>query len=51
MHSLPEGGSDRQAVLARFVSELSEHDEHLLHQLLSGDPDTPPESRRPRGKR
>jgi len=36
MRSLLEGGSDRQAVLARFVSELSEQDEHLLHQLLSG---------------
>ncbi|MEU9409926.1 BlaI/MecI/CopY family transcriptional regulator [Streptomyces sp. NPDC048281] len=39
MHSLLKGGSDRQAVLARFVSELSEQDEHLLHQLLSGHDD------------
>ncbi|MFI0151379.1 BlaI/MecI/CopY family transcriptional regulator [Streptomyces lydicus] len=36
MKSLLEAGSDREAVLARFVSELSEQDEHLLHQLLSG---------------
>ncbi|MGW3361163.1 BlaI/MecI/CopY family transcriptional regulator [Streptomyces bungoensis] len=37
MHSLLEGGSDREAVLARFVSELSARDEQMLHQLLSGD--------------
>ncbi|MFE3037253.1 BlaI/MecI/CopY family transcriptional regulator [Streptomyces canus] len=36
MRSLLEGGSDREAVLARFVSELSAQDEHVLHQLLSG---------------
>ncbi|WEO99464.1 BlaI/MecI/CopY family transcriptional regulator [Streptomyces sp. FXJ1.172] len=36
MKSLLEGGSDREAVLTRFVSELSEQDEQLLHQLLSG---------------
>ena len=36
MRSLLEGGRDRQAVLARFVSELSKQDEHVLHQLLSG---------------
>ncbi|WP_109006313.1 BlaI/MecI/CopY family transcriptional regulator [Streptomyces rishiriensis] len=35
MRSLLEGGSDREAVLARFVSELSEQDEHVLHRLLS----------------
>lgn len=35
MRSLLEHGSDREAVLARFVSELSEQDEQLLHQLLS----------------
>ncbi|GGM97746.1 BlaI/MecI/CopY family transcriptional regulator [Streptomyces fuscichromogenes] len=51
MHSLLTGGSDREAVLARFVSELSEQDEHLLQQLLSGHDDMPPESRRPPGKR
>lgn len=36
MKSLLEGGSDREAVLTRFVSELSEEDEQLLHHLLSG---------------
>ncbi|MEW2160961.1 BlaI/MecI/CopY family transcriptional regulator [Streptomyces sp. NPDC007189] len=51
MHSLLEGGSDREAVLARFVSELSAHDEHLLHQLLSGHDETPTEGERSRGKR
>jgi len=39
MRSLLEGGSDREAVLTRFVSELSEQDEHVLHQLLSGHDD------------
>lgn len=39
MRSLLEGGSDREAVLARFVSELSEQDEHVLQQLLSGHDD------------
>jgi hypothetical protein len=51
MHSLLAGGSDREAVLARFVSELSEQDEHLLHQILSGHGTPPAESKRPRGKR
>ncbi|MEU2338497.1 BlaI/MecI/CopY family transcriptional regulator [Streptomyces sp. NPDC006654] len=51
MHSLLVGGSDREAVLARFVSELSERDEHLLHQLLSGPSEAPTESKSPRGKR
>ncbi|MFD9821405.1 BlaI/MecI/CopY family transcriptional regulator [Streptomyces violascens] len=36
MRSLLEQGSDREAVLTRFVSELSTQDEELLHQLLSG---------------
>ncbi len=36
MHTLLERGSDRQAVLTRFVSELSEEDEQLLQRLLSG---------------
>ncbi|MFF2993157.1 BlaI/MecI/CopY family transcriptional regulator [Streptomyces sp. NPDC057950] len=35
MRSLLEGGPDREAVLTRFVSELSEQDEELLHTLLS----------------
>ncbi|MGW2649836.1 BlaI/MecI/CopY family transcriptional regulator [Streptomyces sp. NPDC001393] len=51
MHSLLEGGSDREAVLARFVSELSAQDEHLLHQLLSGHDETPAEGERSRRKR
>ncbi|MEU6140155.1 BlaI/MecI/CopY family transcriptional regulator [Streptomyces sp. NPDC047081] len=38
MHSLLERGSDREAVLARFVSELSQEDEQLLQRLL-GDQD------------
>jgi predicted transcriptional regulator len=35
MHTLLERGSDREAVLARFVSELSQEDEQLLQRLLS----------------
>ncbi|MFJ3761425.1 BlaI/MecI/CopY family transcriptional regulator [Streptomyces sp. NPDC090080] len=41
MHSLLERGSDREAVLSRFVSELSEEDEQVLHRLLGGQ-DTGP---------
>ncbi|WP_052432585.1 BlaI/MecI/CopY family transcriptional regulator [Streptacidiphilus carbonis] len=37
MVSLLEHGSDREAVLARFVSDLSRQDEQLLQQLLRGD--------------
>ncbi|WP_377272690.1 BlaI/MecI/CopY family transcriptional regulator [Peterkaempfera sp. SMS 1(5)a] len=37
MFSLLERGSDRQAVLARFVSELTDEDERLLQRLLHGD--------------
>ncbi|WP_406132204.1 BlaI/MecI/CopY family transcriptional regulator [Streptomyces sp. NBC_00989] len=36
MRSLLEHGSDREAVLTRFVSELSAQDEQLLQRLLSG---------------
>ncbi|MFJ5532780.1 BlaI/MecI/CopY family transcriptional regulator [Streptomyces sp. NPDC093261] len=36
MRTLLERGSDREAVLTRFVSELSEQDEQLLQRLLSG---------------
>ncbi|MER7925784.1 MULTISPECIES: BlaI/MecI/CopY family transcriptional regulator [unclassified Streptomyces] len=36
MRSLLEHGSDREAVLARFVSELSAQDEQLLQRLLAG---------------
>ncbi|MET8099186.1 BlaI/MecI/CopY family transcriptional regulator [Streptomyces sp. NPDC005236] len=35
MRSLLDEGSDREAVLSRFVSELSAQDEQLLHELLS----------------
>ncbi|MEU8690209.1 BlaI/MecI/CopY family transcriptional regulator [Streptomyces sp. NPDC048665] len=41
MKSLLEGGSDREAVLTRFVSELSARDERLLQYLLSGPEDHP----------
>lgn len=37
MYSLLEHGSDRAAVLARFISELSDEDEQLMQQLLGGD--------------
>lgn len=36
MRSLLEHGTDREAVLTRFVSELSEQDEQLLQRLLAG---------------
>jgi len=36
MRTLLERGSDREAVLTRFVSELSQEDEELLHRLLGG---------------
>ncbi|MFF5433092.1 BlaI/MecI/CopY family transcriptional regulator [Streptomyces griseofuscus] len=51
MHSLLKGGSDREAVLARFVSKLSEQDERLLHQLLSGQDGILPDNRRSPGER
>ncbi|NEC92625.1 BlaI/MecI/CopY family transcriptional regulator [Streptomyces sp. SID12501] len=34
MHGLLKRGSDREAVLSRFVDELSLEDEQLLHRLL-----------------
>lgn len=37
MHSLLDDGGDRGAVLARFVSELSAEDEHLLERLLQDE--------------
>lgn len=46
MRSLLERGGDRAAVLARFVSDLSADDEHLLLRLL-GDQD---EGDGPRGR-
>jgi len=42
MRSLLEHGTDREAVLTRFVSELSEEDEQLLQRLLSGRADEGP---------
>ena len=41
MHGLLERGSDREAVLTRFVNELSPEDEQLLHRLL-GEQDAGP---------
>ncbi len=38
MRTLLEGGADHEAVLTRFVSELSDDDELLLHRLLNGRP-------------
>ncbi len=37
MFSLLERGSDRQAVLARFVAELTDEDEALMQELLRGE--------------
>jgi predicted transcriptional regulator len=37
MVSLLDRGSDRKAVLARFVSELTAEDEALMQGLLRGD--------------
>ena len=42
MRSLLEHGTDREAVLTRFVSELSAQDEQLLQRLLSGNDGPPP---------
>ncbi|MEU1529151.1 hypothetical protein [Streptomyces fagopyri] len=36
MHTLPARGSDREAALSRFVSELCQKDEQLLHRRLGG---------------
>jgi predicted transcriptional regulator len=36
MFGLLDRGSDRRAVLARFVSRLSDEDERLVQQLLRG---------------
>ncbi|MFF4211348.1 BlaI/MecI/CopY family transcriptional regulator [Streptomyces sp. NPDC001796] len=45
MHTLLEGGADREAVLTRFVSELSGEDEQLLQRLLAGHDGPHPEGR------
>lgn len=39
MRQVLESGSDREAVLTRFVEDLSVQDERLLRQLLGGLPD------------
>ncbi|WP_372495719.1 BlaI/MecI/CopY family transcriptional regulator [Kitasatospora humi] len=51
MHSLLQRGSDRGAVLARFVSDLTDEDEELVQRLLAahGDPGHHAPGRRPRG--
>lgn len=49
MHTLLEHGSDREAVLTRFVSELSQEDEQLLQRLLSGH-DASDDAGRPDGR-
>ncbi|MFF3559319.1 BlaI/MecI/CopY family transcriptional regulator [Streptomyces sp. NPDC002574] len=43
MRTLLDAGSDREAVLARFVSDLSPEDEQMLQRLLTTDeaPDGP----------
>ena len=44
MLSMLDGGGDRAAVLARFVSELSAEDEQVLERLLHGEfPDRGPD--------
>jgi predicted transcriptional regulator len=39
MHSLLQRGSDRGAVLARFVSDLTDEDEELVQRLLAAQGD------------
>ncbi|MFD3450639.1 BlaI/MecI/CopY family transcriptional regulator [Streptomyces sp. NPDC058691] len=56
MRTLLDAGSDREAVLARFVSDLSQEDEQMLQRLLAGgqahDESTSGDApRRPRAKR
>ncbi|GHJ36696.1 BlaI/MecI/CopY family transcriptional regulator [Streptomyces sp. TS71-3] len=41
MRTLLDGGSDREAVLTRFVSQLSARDEELLQRLLAADDQEP----------
>lgn len=40
LSQLLDRSPDRQAVLSRFVADLSEHDEQLLRELLDGRSDT-----------
>ncbi|MFI6465960.1 BlaI/MecI/CopY family transcriptional regulator [Streptomyces sp. NPDC050528] len=49
MRSLLEHGTDREAVLTRFVSELSAQDEELLQRLLSGHDGPHPDGRADEG--
>jgi predicted transcriptional regulator len=42
MRRVLEGGPDREAVLTRFVGDLSTDDEQLLRRLLGTDLDTGP---------
>jgi predicted transcriptional regulator len=37
MHQVMDSGPDRETVLARFVNDLSDHDERLLLRLLAAD--------------
>lgn len=37
MRTLLDAGSDREAVLARFVSDLSQEDEQMLQRLLGAN--------------
>jgi hypothetical protein len=39
MRRVLDAEDDRDAVLARFVSGLSAHDEEVLRRLLDSDPD------------
>ncbi|MFC9701680.1 BlaI/MecI/CopY family transcriptional regulator [Streptomyces sp. NPDC056943] len=43
MRKVLDAESDRQAVLASFVTALSPHDELLLRELLAGEPAEPGE--------
>jgi predicted transcriptional regulator len=47
MRTLLDGGADREAVLARFVSQLSVADEQLLQRLIAGDDQAGPLRGRP----
>jgi predicted transcriptional regulator len=40
MRRILDGGEDRAGILARFVSDLSPEDEHVLLRLLSDDKPT-----------
>lgn len=44
MHQVLQAEDDREAVLTRFVSDLSSRDEQLLQRLLGADLNDPPRS-------